>query len=66
MFDLDRVNLYLFIPVCTLSPTCNSDITIVLPFPRLSMADDGKHPVSYTHISSSSTGQQQSAIEPDL
>ena len=30
------------IPVCTLSPTCNSDIAFVLP--SLNLAVDGKHP----------------------
>ena len=31
------------IPVCTLSPTCSSDIFTNFPFPRLTFASDGKH-----------------------
>ena len=30
-------------PVCTLSPTCSSDIVTDFPFSRVTVATDGKH-----------------------
>ena len=32
------------VPVCTLSPTCSSDIVNSFPFSRLTLAVDGKQP----------------------
>ena len=32
------------LPVCTLSPVCNSDIKTDLPFSRVTLAVDGKQP----------------------
>ena len=43
MSNLVRDDLYFPIPVCTVSPTCSSDIVFLLPLPRLNLAVAGKH-----------------------
>ena len=43
--DLTRnKNFLMFLPVCTLSPICSSDIVTDFPFLILTVATDGKQP----------------------
>ena len=51
--DLARnKNFLMFVPVCTLSPICSSDIVTDFPFLILTVATDGKQPSTANNIKS--------------
>ena len=65
-------NKVVFLPVCTLSPVFNSDIATCFPFPRVTVAVDGKHflqqsanPVPQWHFTQSSQVQHTWQLECD-
>ena len=43
LYNPFATNIFSVLPICTLSPTCRSDIITAFPFSSVTLPDDGKH-----------------------